>query len=616
MIKVCLVDMPFDGLKSPVLGLSLLKAAACRDGLEARILYGNIEFTKVIGKANYQFLEVLAHTQMQFVENVFEPYVGYGKIPSRQEVVDYYISRSPQTEDSFRGYLKLMEQFEPQLPVYLDNLCKKILADKPDILGCTYTFSQCNANLALMKRLKELAPEIITIMGGCAISITAGQALVDHMDQLDYVFVGESDDIFSEALTLMSEGKTDELHARFPMVAYRGGTSATHAVCDMNNIAYPDFDEYFEAIQEAGLTEGGSPVLLPVEASRGCWWGCIGRCRFCGLHLDQDVLQYRKKNAERFADELAYLSERYHVQNFYMTDCILDRNHIHEFPKLLSNRGYTIFAEVKTNMTKEEIHGLRIAGFRTLQPGIESLNDQMLQLMNKGNRAIKHVQFLKNARAENMTLLWNMLLLIPGEKEGWFYEDMKMYPLLFHLEAPNPNFHSFQRESIFTQTAKESYGITLRPYEPYKYLFGKELAEDSRYHEYFETVEPLPNSYTASVTSLIREWQRAFQGGCSLFYRVQFGFLTVCDTRPCAVQKDYVFVGPEKDICLLADQTVKIDEVYEGCQEYPRERVAEAMQELINLKLLLMMGNEVIFLAVPGNSSTTIYAESNEAQEH
>ncbi len=593
--KICLVVMPFSSVDNPVLGLSLLKAAALEKGKDARIIYANIRFAKLIGADDYRELEYAASAYMQLIETVFSPYAGYQNAPSQEDAMQHYLNA--EFGDIIPPFFSLVQKCDPLIPDFLDQLSDEILAEKPDVVGCTYTFAQCNANLALLKRIKEKSPETITLIGGSSVATEAGQALVDHMDQVDYVFVGESDDIFCDVLDLIAEGRTEELYTRFPYVLHRGGSPATHAVRDLNTLPYPDFDDYFAALSDAGLEEK-TDVLLCIEASRGCWWGEKHRCHFCGLHPNPDVLCYRKKDSRRFAEELAYLSEKYHKKTFYLTDCILAREHIKELPPLLEGKGYVLFSEVKTNMTRADIHGLRKAGFVTLQPGIESLNDNLLRLMHKGNRAIKHVQFLKNARTERIRLVWNMMFDLPGEDAKWYYNDIELYPQLFHLCAPQMNRHCYQRQSIFTQHAAE-YNVRLKPFDFYPYLFGEELVKDDRFPEFFMADPPQPTPYLSALSKVIQEWRDAYQSGCTLRYRVQCGLLSIFDGRPCACQEIYIFDGLEKEICLIADQAIKANRLLEMCTEPDKAKAEKVLDKLIQKKLILKIDDEVLFLAVP-----------------
>lgn len=60
--------------------------------------------------------------------------------------------------------------------------------------------------------------------------------------------------------------------------------------------------------------------------------------------------------------------------------------------------GEMIFSK----LTEDDIRSLADIGFAELQPGIDSLQDDVLNLMNKGCRAIKQLETLKHCRAHNV----------------------------------------------------------------------------------------------------------------------------------------------------------------------------------------------------------------------
>lgn len=71
--------------------------------------------------------------------------------------------------------------------------------------------------MALLKRIKEKDDSVITVLGGSGVTLNAGQALMDTMTQIDYVYTGESDDTFAEVSKMMLEGRKQEIYERFPM---------------------------------------------------------------------------------------------------------------------------------------------------------------------------------------------------------------------------------------------------------------------------------------------------------------------------------------------------------------------------------------------------------------
>lgn len=610
---ICLVNMPFDCFTSPSIGLSILKAEAQKAGLSAVVEYGGIYLAAFMGLDRYKKLQNGASTMMLAPEMLFQPFVGYEKHKSFQEIKKYYMKKCPERKMEYAAYVDECEALQSTIDRFLDEYTEHILEYHPKIVGVTYSFQQCNAGLALLKRIKEKAPSVITVLGGSGATLNAGQALIDTMSQIDYVYTGESDDTFAEASRLMMEGRREELYERFPWILRKGGTPVTHCTEDLNQVAWPDYDDFFEALERTGLRQRIYPLLL-VEGSRGCWWGCKHRCRFCGLHGSEEVLRYRKKDVRRLVQEIEYLSKRYQGKDFMFTDCILDMEHIRELPAMLEGKGYHFFAEVKSNLTLEQLHGLKKAGFLALQPGIESLQDDLLKLMNKGNRAIRHVELLKNARTAGISLAWNIIQRFPTEKVQWYEEMLDMIPLLAHLGVPNLNVLQYQRNSVFT-TDHEKYGVNVRPCDFYRYLFSEDEEFIWKFAEYFEKTEEAVSEvsgtmicretsapYEAAIQEAVFRWRREADEHHMLTYFVQGDFMGIFDTRDCAVNRKQVLEGLEKEICLLADQAIRVSQVRQILQDRAvAAEIDQAIAALRQRKLLIQIGEEILFLAVPRN---------------
>lgn len=597
---ICLVNMPFDCLTSPSIGLSLLKAEAQKTGLSAVVEYGGIRLASYIGLERMKRLQSGASTMMLAPEMLFQPFAGYQKRKSLSEVKEFYCTECPERKEEYAAYADECIALQSVIDRFLDAYADQILEYQPRIVGVTYSFQQCNAGLALLKRIKEKNPSVVTVLGGSGATMNAGQALIDTMPQIDYVYTGESDDTFAEASRLMMEGRSDEIYERFPWILRKGGTPVTHSVTDLNEIAYPDYDDYFDALHETGLIDHIYP-LLPVEGSRGCWWGCRHRCRFCGLHGSKAVLDYRKKETKRLVQEIEYLSQRYQIKDFMFTDCILDMEHIRELPDLLEGKGYHFFAEVKSNLTRSQLLGLKRAGFLALQPGIESLQDDLLKLMNKGNRAIRHVELLKNARAAGISLAWSIIQRFPTEKVQWYEEMMELMPLLSHLSVPNLNVLQYQRNSVFS-TEHEKYGVAVKPAEFNSYLFYDDNDFIEEFAEYYETEAEEAAPYESEMLDRIFHWRREADEHHMLTYFDQGGFMGIFDSRDCAVSARIVLDGLEREICILADQVIRISRVRQMLPEaIADEQLEQAISSLKRKKLLIQIGEEILFLAVPRN---------------
>ncbi|MCR5774904.1 MAG: RiPP maturation radical SAM C-methyltransferase [Lachnospiraceae bacterium] len=593
---IYLVNVPLALPNVPPLAFGILKPIAESAGLSTKILYANLLFIKHIGFERFGILDFWANVTTQLIEAVFQPFAGYESYASFDEIEDFFINEYSYYKNSFHEFREATMYAWEHMDEYLDEVCDRILEDNPKAVGCSYGMQQANACLAILKRIHERRPDIVTFIGGSCCTENAGQAIVDHMSYIDYVFCGESDDVFAPALKLMIARDNEELIHRYPCVLIKGGTARIHATPDMDDIPFPDYDEYFEQFKTAGMDQFYD-VILPFESSRGCWWGCKKKCNFCGLHSSPEVIRYRKKDIKRTVAELEYLVERYGTREYLWADCILDMDDIREFPEYLEGKDLYFYAEVKTNMTFHEIECLKRAGFIWIQPGIESLQDDILIHINKGNRAIKHVELLKWAETVGVTCFWNMMSGFPKEDLRWYEDMINMIPLIHHLNPPRMNVFIYQRNSYFT-THCEEYDANVVRAKFYEYYFGKDKEFLDAFAEYYDAPDRVM-PYHDRLDRVIEDWRNSWNNGSIVTYFVQGDLMGVFDSRPCAIQKRSVITGIQKRICELSESAIRISRLYELLSEHDKDEIDRAIEELKRLKLVLHLRNEILFLAMP-----------------
>jgi radical SAM superfamily enzyme YgiQ (UPF0313 family) len=173
------------------------------------------------------------------------------------------------------------------------------------------------------------------------------------------------------------------------------------------------YDPFFERVKALGLRDR-MPIWIPFEGSRGCWYGQKVQCTFCGLH---EIMKFRERNAAEVVGELAYFNARYGETKFFAVDLILPRTFFDTFLPQLSGLGrdWRIFYEVKANLRRDDVSALADAGVKWIQPGIESLDDEVLRLMRKGVSAIQNITLLRMCREYGIEVTWNIIGGLPGE---------------------------------------------------------------------------------------------------------------------------------------------------------------------------------------------------------
>ena len=108
-------------------------------------------------------------------------------------------------------------------------------------------------------------------------------------------------------------------------------------------------------------------------------------------------MPFRSKSPERAFEEIVFLCRKYGRSKIAAVDNILDMRYIETlFPRLASSgQKFELFYEVKANLRFEQLMKLHHGGMRHIQPGIESLSDDVLRLMEKGVTGFQNIQLLR-----------------------------------------------------------------------------------------------------------------------------------------------------------------------------------------------------------------------------
>jgi magnesium-protoporphyrin IX monomethyl ester (oxidative) cyclase len=175
------------------------------------------------------------------------------------------------------------------------------------------------------------------MLGGANSEAQMGVAVHRVFRWIDFVVSGEADLLFPGLCRTILDVPWPEIAGHsFPegvlgpghrrdRQRHGGDVPPRARVDDLDLCPIPDFGEYFETLAQSSLRDR-IHAGMPVETSRGCWWGSRHHCSFCGLNGGQ--LAYRSRSAERVLDEFAMLTDRFDNQKLHVVDNILDRGHL------------------------------------------------------------------------------------------------------------------------------------------------------------------------------------------------------------------------------------------------------------------------------------------------
>lgn len=476
--RVVLVNMPFAAPSAPSIGLGILKAQLERAGARCAVLDLNLDFATRIGDTAYRAVSEEAGVGVFAGEWIFSDALFDRHADPSAFIRDILDARHPdqpyvQPDRVVESVLMAREATGP----FLDAAADLVLSFRPDVVGFTSMFQQHVAALALARRLKRRVPELPVMLGGPNCDGTMGAETARSFPVIDAVVLGEAEEVILPLVAALCDGR-DPLEVPgvvTPALARRDFDAAVRRyarrITDMDRVPAPDYSDYFASRDALGL--GGSAVTLPFESSRGCWWGEKHHCVFCGIN--PHAMPYRAKSVDRTLDELRALRAAYPGRRISAVDNILSTVHARDLlPRLAEERlGLEMFYEIKSNLRDDQIRALREAGIIHVQPGIESLDTEILSLMRKGVTGAQNIQLLKSCETHGVSVYWNFIWGFPGEPAAAYDRMRALAPSLWHLPAPGMGSRILLNRFSPHYNDSGSFGFrNVRPFPAYRHIYA------------------------------------------------------------------------------------------------------------------------------------------------
>lgn len=309
-----------------------------------------------------------------------------------------------------------------------DKILEIIRQESPQVVGITNPFTaQIDNALKVADLVKQINPEIITVLGGPHVSV-AGQKLLEQNKNIDIGVKGEGEYIFLEIIRNFENNKP---LSSIENIIYqdRSGqvkqTESNSHIKNLDDLPYPayhliDMDLYFHLL-EKGLATRPSAQKRSVSfiTSRGCPYNCI----FCSIHLHMGRL-WRAHSAEYVIKHIDYLVKHYGLKHISFEDdnFTLDMNRVEEILRGIIERNIRITWDtpngVRADRLDEDLAQLmKKSGCLELIFGVESGDQQVLNKIIKKNldlnSVIKAAEICQKLKIKTQAFF---VIGFPGEK--------------------------------------------------------------------------------------------------------------------------------------------------------------------------------------------------------
>ncbi len=559
--------MPFVSVRHPAIGISLLKARLAQEGITSRVGYANIIFAEMAGMESYSTVDEKINLTLFPGDWLFAQTLFGNRLDTETYLAT--VQHNTDSKGDFKRLLAMKELIGP----FLHQCMERLRIGEYGIIGFTTTFQQNMACLSLAHAIKHRYIDKIIVLGGANCEGSMGVQLHQSFPWIDYVCRGEADDTFP-ALIKCIDSREPVNH--IPGLVYRKGnrtvvTQGTAGVSQMDTLPYPDYDDYFMALENSPLGKYITPSL-PIQNARGCWWGAKSQCTFCGLNGEN--ISFRSKSAPRVLQELQFLQKRHGISTFTAVDNVMDMRYFEELLPMLQKRSrdISLFYEVRSTLNREQVRELKQAGIHSVQPGIESLSTHVLQLMRKGVNALQNVAFLKWCSQYEVVPAWNLLYGFPGETEEDYQQISRFLDFLTHLTPPHATAPvRIDRFSPFYNNP-DRFGIQdIRPYFTYNLIYPLKETQISNLAYFFQyevghKFDTAP--YLTEILEKINTWKQGHSDSLTKVYKDRPDLLIV-DTRTARRQEQIALNGIQREVYELCDSPTRLSHMLDLVKNRP-----------------------------------------------
>ena len=338
--------------------------------------------------------------------------ISYAHHPSRLDLDSFFMKGNP--EENLSGILSATKDTvrNPFLFLFDEYLTPKIPWDDYGIVGLSIIhIGQVIPGLTLARQLRQRYPHLHIVVGGSVFNRHA-DLLEDKQELFKQFFhsliVSEGELPLDELVKHLKEKKP--LHTVPNLVHLEDDKVIRNPKSEAlpyEQLVCPTFDQL-------PLEKYLMPYpVLPYMSSRGCYWG---KCTFCTHSFIYDS-HYRKENEVRVAEELDHLSKKYKTKYFTFSDEAISPNAFNRMSKEILKRGVEMRSlgmlkfESSEKESPELFDDIYRAGFLMLFFGLESANDRILSIIDKGCDQETERAVLRHSSEAG---IWNHLYLFFG----------------------------------------------------------------------------------------------------------------------------------------------------------------------------------------------------------
>ncbi|MCI6994007.1 B12-binding domain-containing radical SAM protein [uncultured Methanobrevibacter sp.] len=320
----------------------------------------------------------------------------------------------------------------------------------PDIISISALTPTINKALETAKTAKEVLPNSIIVMGGYHPTFDFEETLKN--DFVDIVIRGEGEYVLRDLVeTIENNGDLREVRG----IVFKEDDNIVlnpnaDLIYDLDALPFPAFD--LMPMDKYKLLDMDTHMATMITTR-----GCPMKCSFCSSAA-MHGRKMRQRSVDNILAEIDFLREKYDINTIaFMDDTFtLKKSRLMEFCDKLKQKDYEIMwgctARVDT-LDEEVLKNMKESGCITVFMGVESVDQNQLDSMDKGITVPKIENAFKMSRKLGIRTIASVALGMPGDTKKIMNKTIKFV----HKLKPNYAIYSLSTPYPGTRFYKESF---------------------------------------------------------------------------------------------------------------------------------------------------------------
>ena len=449
-MKLLLAFTPFHTPASPPFGLACLKGALAVSQPETQVLVRDWNLAFFRRWLGDEMPDLCTHHPTHLLGTVCPSLIVQNGLGEQLLADLTHLPTTPQAQIHIMQAARILDDFYTRLSRFYHEILfpvvegrrrlsrkaadalfgtelAEVAAEKPDVVGFSVlTEHNLQYALALGQVIKQRFGMPIAL-GGAMMSHLEPDELLAAYPWLDFVFFGEAEESLAQFVAAGLNGDLSKIRGLACREGEQVWVAERPSPLNLSHLPPPDFSDY-----PLGDYITPEPVL-PIITSRGCYWG---KCAFCS-HTRPYGSHVRVRQPEQVVDEMAAQIETYGVRRFLFVDEAISPRMMRRLSQEILDRGLDVQfgmegVRVEEAFDEDLLRLAHRAGLRWIYVGIESANQRLLDLIEKGITIERVERLIAACRQVGVVPQLSFIVGLPSTTEADLQEEiafLKRHPM-------------------------------------------------------------------------------------------------------------------------------------------------------------------------------------------